>query len=121
VWPGWTFLRRARRLAAEAGLDAEFIESDVLALPASLAGRFDVVFASYGVLSWISSALAWMRSAASSLRTDGALVLIDIHPVVAMVDTVQPLVLDFPYAGEQPSTFSSRSSYAVAGLDASVS
>lgn len=114
-------VRRARQLAAEARLGAEFIEADVLALPASLAGRFDVVFASYGVLCWISSALAWMRSAASTLRPGGALVLIDIHPLVAMVDTAQPLTVDFPYAGEQPQTFSSTASYAAAGLEASVS
>lgn len=114
-------VRRARQLAAEAGLAAEFIEADVLALPASLTGRFDVVFASYGVLCWISSALAWMRSAASSLRPGGVLVLIDIHPLVLMVDTAQPLTADFPYAGEQPRTFSSGSSYAVTGLDDSVS
>jgi SAM-dependent methyltransferase len=114
-------VQRARELAADAGLEAEFIEADVLDLPASLAGRFDVVFASYGVLTWISSARAWMQSAAFALRPGGALVLIDVHPLVIMVDTAEPLTVDFPYAGEQPHTFSSTSSYAVAGLDASVS
>jgi 2-polyprenyl-3-methyl-5-hydroxy-6-metoxy-1,4-benzoquinol methylase len=109
---------RARRLAEQAGLAAEFVESDVLRLPESLAGRFDVVFASYGVLCWISSAQAWMRSAASCLRPGGALVLVEIHPLVGMVDSAQPLVADFPYAGEQPRTFTSDSSYAVGGLDA---
>src|SRR5580692_7943046 len=81
-------IERARRLAAEAGLTAEFVQADVRDLPASLAGRFDVVFASYGVLVWISSVAAWMRSAASCLRPWGALVLIDIHPLVQMTDAV---------------------------------
>ncbi len=112
---------RARQLAAQAGLAADFVESDVLGLPGSLAERFDVVFASYGVLCWISSAQAWMRSAASCLRPGGALVLIEIHPLVGMVESTQPLVPDFPYAGEQPHTFTSESSYAVGGLDASAS
>jgi 2-polyprenyl-3-methyl-5-hydroxy-6-metoxy-1,4-benzoquinol methylase len=110
---------RARQLAGQAGLAADFVESDVLRLPEKLAGRFDVVFASYGVLCWISSAQAWMRSAASCLRPGGALVLIEIHPLVGMVETTQPLVVDFPYAGEQPHTLTSGSSYAVGGLDAS--
>jgi hypothetical protein len=57
-----------------------------------------------------------MRSAAACLRPGGAVVLIDIHPLVMMVDTVDPLVLDFPYAGEQPVTFSSSASYAVGSL-----
>jgi SAM-dependent methyltransferase len=114
-------VRRARELAAAAGLAGEFAQADVLDLPPEESGRFDLVFASYGVLCWISSARAWMRSAASCLRPGGALVLIDLHPLVTMVDTVQPLVADFPYAGEQPQTFSGTSSYAVGGLDAAVS
>jgi 2-polyprenyl-3-methyl-5-hydroxy-6-metoxy-1,4-benzoquinol methylase len=113
-------IERARRLAAEAGLAAEFVQADVRGLPASLAGRFDVVFASYGVLCWISSVAAWMRSAASCLRPGGALVLIDMHPLVQMTHTVQPLAVDFPYGGEEPQTFRSAASYAIGGLDASV-
>jgi 2-polyprenyl-3-methyl-5-hydroxy-6-metoxy-1,4-benzoquinol methylase len=113
-------VRRATQLAEQAGLAAEFVESDVLALPADLAGRFDVVFASYGVLVWVASARAWMRSAAGCLRPGGALVLIDIHPLVGMLDTADPLVADFPYGGEQPHAWSSVNSYAVGGLDASV-
>jgi SAM-dependent methyltransferase len=108
------------RLAEQAGLAAEFIESDVLALPPDLTGRFDLVFASYGVLCWVSSARAWMDSAVNCLRPGGGLVLIDLHPLVQMVDTVRPLVLDFPYAGERPHTFTSEASYAVGGLDPSI-
>ncbi|MFC6879686.1 MULTISPECIES: class I SAM-dependent methyltransferase [Actinomadura] len=106
-------VERARKLAAEAKLSAEFVESDVLALPESLSGRFDVVFASYGVLCWIRSAAEWMASAAACLRPGGSLVLIDMHPLVTMTDTVEPLVVDFPYAGERPVRFSNSSSYAV--------
>ncbi|HXW47650.1 MAG TPA: class I SAM-dependent methyltransferase [Streptosporangiaceae bacterium] len=111
-------IRRARELADAAGLAAEFVQADVLALPASLAGRFDVVFASYGVLCWVGSARAWMESAAACLRPGGSLVLIDMHPLVGMVDTAQPLVADFPYGGEQPVTLESAASYAVGGLEA---
>jgi SAM-dependent methyltransferase len=110
-------VRRARQLAAEAGLVAEFIESDALKLPVSLSGRFDVVFASYGVLCWIASAGAWMQSAAACLRPSGVLVLIDMHPLVSMVDTVDPLVVSTPYAGEEPVVSFSGSSYAISGLD----
>ncbi len=109
-------VHRAQELAAAVGLPASFVEADVLDLPEWLSGRFDVVFASYGVLCWINSAAAWMRSAAACLRPSGAVVLIDIHPLVMMVDTVDPLVLDFPYAGEEPVTLSSSASYAVGGL-----
>jgi SAM-dependent methyltransferase len=109
-------VRRARQLAAQANLRAEFLEADVL--PAELSGRFDVVFASYGVLCWIRSAEVWMRSAAACLRPGGALVLIDMHPLVSMTGTAEPLVLDSPYSGQVAIRFSSPTSYAVGGLDA---
>jgi hypothetical protein len=38
-----------------------------------------------------------------------------------MADTVEPLVLDFPYGGERPVRFSSSASYAVNGLSEAVS
>jgi 2-polyprenyl-3-methyl-5-hydroxy-6-metoxy-1,4-benzoquinol methylase len=113
-------IERARRLADEAGLAAEFVQADTRDLPESLARRFDVAFASYGVLCWISSVAAWMRSAASCLRPGGALVLIDMHPLVQMTDSVQPLSVDFPYGGAEPQTFTSDVSYAIGGLDAPV-
>src|SRR5262247_4838102 len=46
-------IRAARALAARMGVAATFIESDVSALPSRLEGRFDVVFTSHGVLSWL--------------------------------------------------------------------
>lgn len=109
---------RARQIAGDAGLAAEFVEADVLQLPERLSGRFDVVFASYGVLCWISSAAAWMRSAADCLRGGGVLVLIDLHPLLCMAETVDPLMVDFPYSGERAVRARSAASYAVEVSDA---
>src|ERR1700761_4862554 len=47
-------IAQARALAAESGIDATFICSDVLDPPADLAGRFDIVFASWGAIFWIA-------------------------------------------------------------------
>ncbi len=105
-------IERARRLAERTGLAAEFVGGDSQALPAELAGRFDVAFASYGVLCWIGDLGAWMRSAAAALRPGGKLVLIDLHPLYVMFDSVDPLVLDFPYQGAEPLRFDSPGSYA---------
>lgn len=51
-------------------------------------------------------------------RPGGVLVLVDIHPLVTMVDTVDPLVVDFPYGGEEQHRFTSAASYAASGLPA---
>ncbi|HSZ50628.1 MAG TPA: class I SAM-dependent methyltransferase, partial [Caulobacteraceae bacterium] len=57
---------QARALATEAGIAATFIVCDVLDPPANLTG-FDVVFASWGAIYWISDLERWMRVAADAL------------------------------------------------------
>jgi 2-polyprenyl-3-methyl-5-hydroxy-6-metoxy-1,4-benzoquinol methylase len=109
-------VERARGLAKETGLEVSFVCADVLEPPESLTGRFDVVFASYGVLCWVPTAAAWMKTVAACLRPGGTLVLVEIHPLVTMIGTLDPLVVDFPYGGEQPQRFRSESSYAADGL-----
>lgn len=104
---------RARQLATETGFDATFVESDSQHLPPDLEDRFDLVFASYGVLCWIADVGAWMRSAHSALRPGGRLVLVDLHPLLQMIESVDPWVLDFPYLGAQPLRFEESGSYAV--------
>ena len=47
-------ITRARKLTAEAGLEAEFIRSDVFDLPGVLDKRFDLVYQSYGTICWLS-------------------------------------------------------------------
>ncbi|MEU6861720.1 class I SAM-dependent methyltransferase [Streptomyces sp. NPDC046876] len=92
-------VHRARELAARAGLAAEFVEADTQALPASLAGRFDLAVATYGVLCWIGDPDAWMRGAAMALRPGGRLLLVDLHPLFQVFASYEPLVADWPYGG----------------------
>lgn len=80
----------ARSLAQELALDARFIEANVLdlALPSSpLAGqRFDLVFASYGVIGWLPDLTTWGRIVASLLKPGGRFVFVEFHPIVWMFD-----------------------------------
>jgi SAM-dependent methyltransferase len=104
----------ARTLAEESGLAgrARFVAADVLAVPAELRGRFDLCYASRGVVGWIADIEAWMRTAATVLRPGGRLVLIEMHPLFVMVDSLDPLRLGFPYANDGPRHFSASGSYA---------
>jgi SAM-dependent methyltransferase len=75
----------ARRLSADSGIAARFERADVFDwLPAAAARgeRFDVVFASYGALPWVSDLAAWMRGAAAVLAPGGRLVLVEFHPLM---------------------------------------
>jgi len=103
---------RARELAARTGVDARFVEADVLDLPGELHRAFDLAVATYGALCWIGDLPGWARSAAAALRPGGRLVLVDLHPLYLMVANVDPLVLDFPYADAGPIPDDSPGSYA---------
>ena len=105
-------VRRAAELAAGCGVGVEYVEGDSTRLPASLAGRFDLAYATVGVLCWIADLDAWFTSVGSTLRPDGRLVLVDLHPLLQMVASTEPLRLDLPYAFDGPHTFDEEESYA---------
>lgn len=97
-------IEQARALAAETGIDATFVCSDVLDPPAGLTG-FDIVFASWGAIYWISDLYAWMRVAAGALKTGGRLFLTEGHPALAMLDERAPpgeLVVRYPWNADEP-------------------
>lgn len=71
----------ARDLATRLGLAARFVEADVHALPAVLDERFDVVYASYGVICWVPDMTRWAAVAASFARPGGTVYLADGHPI----------------------------------------
>jgi SAM-dependent methyltransferase len=105
-------LERARELARRCGVAAAFVEGDSTDLPASLHDRFELAFASLGVLTWIEDLDAWMLSARSALREGGRLAVFDTHPLLDMIETVEPLRLDLPYVGDGPHAFDTPGSYA---------
>jgi SAM-dependent methyltransferase len=110
-------LAKARGLAAQAGVDVEFVEADATALPPELHGRFDLIYSTIGVLCWIEDLAAWMRSVHAALRPRGRLVLVEIHPTFNMFGELEPLVLDFPYGFDGARRFDEPGSYADANAD----
>jgi SAM-dependent methyltransferase len=109
-------LEKAWALARRCEVDVEFVEADATKLPPSLDNRFDLVYATIGVICWIDDLRAWMRSATAALRGGGRLLLVEIHPLYAMVGRTDPLMFDFPYAFDGPRAFDEPGSYAGADL-----
>src|ERR671922_2943272 len=83
-------LEKARTLARRCEVRVEFVEADATKLPVELHNRFDLVYATIGVITWIDEMRAWMRSAAAALRGGGKLLLVDGHPLYTMIDTLDP-------------------------------
>ena len=105
-------LAKAAELATRAGVEATWVQADAARIPRELRERFDLAFATVGVLCWIEDVSAWMHSVAATLRPGGHLVLIDIHPLLNMVANEPPFTLDFPYAFDGPHRFNERGTYA---------
>lgn len=93
-------LEVARRVAAEAGADIDFVHAEVYDAPALLgAGRFDLVYTGIGALCWLPDVDRWAHVVSSLLRPGGRLFIREGHPVLWALDYEDParLVLDYPY------------------------
>jgi SAM-dependent methyltransferase len=91
----------ARSLAAQLGIDARFMESDVYRLPEVLDERFDLVYTSNGVLGWLPEIRPWAEVVARFVRPGGRFYLLEVHPIVMTLadEGVGPgdLRLAYPY------------------------
>ncbi|MBA2320664.1 MAG: class I SAM-dependent methyltransferase [Deltaproteobacteria bacterium] len=76
----------ARNLSAASGIPGTFVRSDLFDWLESTEDRFDVAFASYGVLSWLSDLDAYFHGVQRILRQGGRYVLVEFHPVVWIFD-----------------------------------
>jgi SAM-dependent methyltransferase len=105
----------ARRLASELGVDARFVRCTVDDAPEVVAEEFDVVFSSYGVLSWLPDLERWATTVARMLRPGGRFHLVELHPAACMFDDeVSEPRLRYPYfRGHEPLRFERPGTYAV--------
>ena len=73
---------RARSLGRKLDIDAEFVCSDIYALPAVLHRQFDIVYTSGGVLCWLPDLERWAEIVLRFLEPDGMLYVLESHPIV---------------------------------------
>jgi SAM-dependent methyltransferase len=107
----------ARALAADLGIPATFVQSNVYEAPAALEGQFDIVYTSRGVLGWLPDIEGWARVVAHFVRPGGTFYITEIHPVAQVFaeDNVAPgeLRLAYPYwSHREPISFAAQGSYA---------
>lgn len=114
-----TALSRLDSLAHDCGVDVRTVKADARRLPHHLDDSFDLVYASIGVTCWIDDIGAWMEGVARVLREGGALVVVDFHPLLQMIDSVDPLVIDFPYNFDEGHEYIGVGSYANREADVS--
>jgi SAM-dependent methyltransferase len=89
-------ITHARSLSAEVNLPANFICSSIYDLPDALDERFDIVFTSYGVLSWLPDLERWGEIIAHFLKPGGIFYIVEFHPFMEMFDD-EGGTLAYPY------------------------
>ena len=110
-------IQAATELAADVGLAARFVVSNLYELTANLEGKFDVVYTSRGVLGWLPDIRQWAQILAHFVAPGGFAYVTEVHPVAMAFDdeNVSPgeLRLAYPYwEHEGPLTFQVQGSYA---------
>ena len=90
---------RAKRLAAETSLSAEFVCSDLYALRENFdaPSQFDIVYASYGVLNWLPDLDGWAAVIAHYLKPGGFFYIVESHPAARIfpIDDDMPKAMTF--------------------------
>jgi SAM-dependent methyltransferase len=111
----------ARVLSERAGIPGTFVESDVRALPADVPeGAFDVVFTSYGTITWLPDLRDWARSITTRLAPGGRFHIIDMHPTLWIFDEEAEgprFPIRYPYFSREVMRFDMHGSYAAPDAD----
>jgi SAM-dependent methyltransferase len=98
----------ARKLAAAAGVDAEFVEAEVYDAATVLgAGSFELVYTGIGALCWLPDIARWAAVVAALLAPGGRLFLREAHPMLWALQDARSdglLVVDYPYFERDEAT-----------------
>lgn len=100
-------LMAARLLAQDLGIEATFIETDVLdaraAVDAQLGPQttFDVVYTSIGTITWLRDLDRWAEQVAALVAPGGLFYIRDGHPLLYALDEYAPgITLTYRYFGD---------------------
>jgi 2-polyprenyl-3-methyl-5-hydroxy-6-metoxy-1,4-benzoquinol methylase len=101
----------ARAVAAETGLDAEFVTASVYDAPAALdERRFDIVYTGLGALNWLSDIERWAAVVADLVAPGGCLYLSEFHPIADIFGD-DNLTIEHDYFQTEPLTFDDPGTY----------
>ncbi|BAL91666.1 putative methyltransferase [Actinoplanes missouriensis 431] len=108
-------VEQARAIAARAGADVTFVQSDVYAAREALDGEFDLVYTGIGALGWLPDITRWARTVASLLAPGGRLFIREGHPILWALDydrTDGVIALSEPYfEHEEPQIYDEPGTY----------
>ncbi len=113
----------ARQLSQEIGVPARFVEANVYDARTAITDRFDLVFTSIGVLSWLPDLGEWARIIADFLKPGGRFYIAETHPAIRWFDdrpesADAPLTAFYPYRDDgRPEFYDEPGSYTDGGKE----
>jgi len=99
------FVDQGRELAEAAGLDVEFVCTDVYDIDERYGLSFDLVTITIGVLSWMPDLERIFSAVANLIKPEGALFIYEQHPIIEMIEPAgadSPIVWELPYFNKEP-------------------
>ena len=107
---------KAEELSRDSGIPARFVEGNVYDTPRLIAGRFDVVYVTWGAICWLPDIARWAEVVARMLAPGGFLYLLEGHPyahVLEQTEAEAPLIATYDYfQGAAPLIFRDAATYA---------
>lgn len=102
-------IKLAKKLSKEINIPANFICSDVYELPKVLDKKFDIIFASYGVLCWLPNIKRWAKIVNHFLKKDGMFYIAELHPFTNILSYDFKLYQDYfdkgPFEDDSDGTY----------------
>ena len=84
------FLAQARELTEISGLNAHFVETNILDIPRDYDAQFDLVIITIGVISWLPDLPALFENIERILKPGGQLFIYEYHPILDIFEPDDP-------------------------------
>lgn len=103
----------ARKLNDELNLNAKFVCANVYDVPILVEEKYDIVFTSYGILSWLPDLTRWAEIIHDKLKNGGAFYIVEQHPICNIYETEdgQLKMCNSYFDTKVPSRWESEHSY----------
>lgn len=104
-------IESAKKIAKDTNSNAHFICCDLYDLENHLDQKFDIVFTSYGTITWLPDLDKWGKLISKFLKTNGKFIFVEFHPVVWMFDDNFDKI-DYNYFNVAPIVETENGTYA---------
>jgi SAM-dependent methyltransferase len=108
-------IKLARSLSDELKIPTRFICADIYDAASVIDDPFDVVFTSYGAITWLPDLWRWAQIIAHTLKAGGFFYIADLHPFASIFnneDDASTLAIQYPYFHQEMILSSGGQDYA---------